>query len=173
VKPSARPSPSTAAASIAPPLRRPYALRPMCVEDVTTVMTIERAGHRFPWTEGNLRDCLRAGNACWVWDEAGILKAFGVMSVGAGEAHILNLCTHPLHQRRGIGRKLLSQLLSLAVRHRAEVVFLEVRVDNQPALRLYRRMGFNEVGVRKGYYPGINGRQDALVLARSFLTANL
>lgn len=140
----------------------------MRTEDVPAVMEIETAGHRFPWTEGNLRDCLRAGNACWVWDEAGLIKGFAVMSVGADEAHILNLCTHPTHQRRGIGRKLLTQLLSLAARHGAEVIFLEVRIDNQPALGLYHRMGFNEVGVRKGYYPADGGRQDALVLARNF-----
>jgi ribosomal-protein-alanine N-acetyltransferase len=69
-------------------------------------------------------------------------------------------------QRRGLGREVLARLLQLARRHRTETVLLEVRPSNRAAFELYRDMGFNEVGIRRGYYPGHNGREDAVILAR-------
>jgi len=78
------------------------------------VMAIERAAYEFPWTEGIFRDCLRVGYCCWVLEEAGRLRGYGIMSVGAGEAHLLNLCIAPEAQRRGLGRRLLRHLLALA-----------------------------------------------------------
>ena len=149
-------------------LRQPYRMRPMTMDDVPQTLEVERSAHEFPWTEGILRNCLQPGHCSWVWDEGDTIMGFGVLSVGAGESHLLNLCTHPQYRRRGIARKLLIQLLSLAVRHGAEVTFLEVRANNETALQLYYKMGFNEIGLRKGYYPAKKGREDALILARSF-----
>jgi ribosomal-protein-alanine N-acetyltransferase len=95
--------------------------------------------------------------------------AYGVMSVAAGEAHLLNLTVSPEWQGQGLGRRQLRRLLTLAAEHGADAVFLEVRVSNHPAISLYRNMGFNEVGLRTGYYPGKRGREDAMVLALSLL----
>jgi ribosomal-protein-alanine N-acetyltransferase len=89
------------------------------------------------------------------------------MSVAVGEAHVLNLCVHPAWQCNGIGRRLMSRMLALARQHRADTAFLEVRESNEQALGLYRSLGFNEVSRRRGYYPARNGREDAIVLARS------
>jgi len=141
-------------------------VRPMTEADLAGVMEIERAAYEFPWTEGIFRDCLRVGYCCWVMEEGGELRGYGVMSVGAGEAHILNLCIAPEAQRRGLGRRLLRHLIGLARYHGARTVMLEVRMSNSRALRLYRGMGFREIGLRRDYYPAAQGREDALVLAR-------
>jgi ribosomal-protein-alanine N-acetyltransferase len=149
-------------------LRDPGArLRPMTDADVDAVMAIERAAYEFPWTVGILRDCLRVGYSCWVMENGQDIQAYAVMSVGGGEAHILNLCVHPQQQRRGLGRKLLGHLIALARRHAADTLLLEVRPTNRAALALYKQAGFNEVGVRKAYYPARDGREDALILALS------
>jgi len=148
------------------PAPRPLRMRPMTEADLPRVMEIERAAYEFPWTEGIFRDCLRVGYCCWVLEEAGRLRGYGIMSVGAGEAHLLNLCIAPEAQRRGLGRRLLRHLLALARYHGAATVLLEVRKSNRRALRLYRGMGFREIGLRRGYYPAAQGREDALVLAR-------
>ncbi len=139
-------------------------LRPMTDDDLGAIMVVERQVYDYPWTEGIFRDCLRAGYCCWVGLEGDHLLAYGILSVAAGESHLLNLCVHPGHRGRGLGRAMLAQLLRLAARHGAELVFLEVRRSNVVAGGLYDQLGFSEAGVRHGYYPASNGREDALIM---------
>ena len=146
-------------------------LRPMTTDDVKAVMGIEEASYDFPWTKGIMRDCLRVGYCCWVVCLGERVAGYGIMSVAAGECHILNLCIHPEMRSKGLGRHLLVHLLRLAQRHRADAAFLEVRVSNASAIELYRSLGFNEVGLRRGYYPAEGGREDAVVFALSPLSA--
>ncbi|MCB1744924.1 MAG: ribosomal protein S18-alanine N-acetyltransferase [Gammaproteobacteria bacterium] len=143
------------------------ALRPMLETDVLNVLKVERAAYQFPWSEGIFRDCLRVGYCCWVLEFDSRIRGFGIMQVVAGEAHILNLCIDPSLHNRGLGRRLLEQLLQLAARHRANTTFLEVRPSNPAARRLYANAGFNEVGTRRGYYPAAHGREDAIIMARA------
>jgi len=134
-------------------------------EDLDSVMAVEQAAYEHPWTHGIFQDCLTAGYCCWLSLEGEAIAGYGVMSVAVQEAHILNLCVHPQRQRQGLGRWMLGRLLTLAKEHQAETAFLEVRVSNRGALNLYRSLGFNEIGVRKNYYPAGRGREDALMLA--------
>lgn len=143
----------------------PLEIRPMRDADLVTVLEIEREAYAFPWSEGIFRDCLRAGYCCWVVEQQGMLCGYGIMQVGGGESHVLNLCVRASGRGQGMGRALLGRLLEVAREHHADTALLEVRPTNRVALRLYEAMGFNEVGVRRGYYPGRDGREDALILA--------
>ena len=134
--------------------------------DVHAVMDIEKRAYRFHWSEGIFRDCLRVGYCCWVMELGGVTAGYGVMSLVVGEAHLLNICVAPEWQQQGYGRLLLQHFLELARERGASRMFLEVRLSNQVALGLYRDVGFNEVGMRKNYYPGEHGREDALILAK-------
>jgi [ribosomal protein S18]-alanine N-acetyltransferase len=96
--------------------------------------------------------------------EEGII-GHAIMSYAVGECHILNLCVHPQHQGMGLGRKLILHLLDVARRNGARIAFLEVRLSNENAYKLYQSLGFAEVGIRKDYYPADNGREDAMILA--------
>ncbi|MCL5668770.1 MAG: ribosomal protein S18-alanine N-acetyltransferase [Gammaproteobacteria bacterium] len=144
-------------------------LRPMTEEDIDAVLAIERRAYPYPWSGGIFRDCLRVGYCCWVCEQDGQLAGYAVMSVAAGESHILNLCVAPPLQGQGLGRFILRHMLDLARRHGADTMLLEVRPSNYAALKLYADMGFNEVGIRKAYYPAAKGKEDAIVLARSLL----
>ncbi len=149
-------------------LRQPGGrFRRMGLGDVHEVMDIERRAYPFPWTEGILRDCLRVGYDCWVFEREHIIEAYAVMSIAVGEAHLLNLCVRPESQGKGLGRRLLLFLMDAARRQGADSLFLEVRPSNEAALALYRGLGFNEIGERRNYYPAERGRENALVLARS------
>ena len=139
--------------------------RPMHEGDVRVVMDIERRAYQFHWTEGIFRDCLRVGYCCWVMELHGAVTGYGIMSLVVGEAHLLNICVAPEWQQRGYGRLLLEHFMELARERGASQMFLEVRLSNAAALALYRKRGFNEVGMRKNYYPGEKGREDALILA--------
>ena len=140
--------------------------RPMTEGDLDAVMVVEREAYEYPWSLGILHDCLAVGYCCWVWHLQSNIVGYGVMSVAAGECHLLNICIHPDWRRQGLGRRMLVHLLNIGRRHEADSAFLEVRVSNSAALHLYRAEGFNEIGVRRGYYPHRKGREDALVLAK-------
>ena len=141
-------------------------LRDMQLADLPAIMAIERAAYEFPWTEGLMRDCFRYGYIRKVYESRAGIIGYAVISIGAGECHFLNICIAPAHQQRGHGARLVALLLQIARQAGARSALLEVRVSNAAAFRLYHRLGFNEIGVRKGYYPARAGREDALVLAR-------
>jgi ribosomal-protein-alanine N-acetyltransferase len=142
-------------------------IRPLTLADLDAVMEIEIRAYDFPWTEGIFRDCLRVGYCCWCYENDEVVQGYGVMSAAAGDSHILNLTVRPESQRQGIGGKLMKHFLQLARRHGADTLMLEVRPSNTTAIRLYEQLGFNEIGVRRNYYPAAEGREDALLLALS------
>ncbi len=148
------------------PQQSSLGLRPMVDTDLWAVVEIERDAYSFPWSEGIFRDCLRVGYCCWVLEYLDVVEGYGIMSVGVGESHILNLCIHPRVHGKGLGRDLLEHLMNVAKEHHAQTIMLEVRPSNPSAIRLYQSMGFNEVGVRRSYYPSHTGREDALILAK-------
>ena len=139
----------------------------MTLQDISTVMEIETIAYVHSWSEGNFRDSISAGYEMVICDLEQQIIGYGVMSVAAGEAHLLNLCIHPQKQGRGYGRQLLSHLMRIADHKKAGTVFLEVRASNARACTLYHMAGFNEIGFRTGYYPSDSGREDAIVFAKS------
>lgn len=140
------------------------AIRPMHEQEVPAVVALEREAYLFPWTEGIFRDCLRVGYLCRVIDLEGTVVGFGIMSCGAGEAHVLNICVRPDLRCRGIGRRMLDYLLDRGYDAGMLEAFLEVRPSNVAAIRLYQSAGFEQVGIRRGYYQAVGGREDAVVL---------
>lgn len=140
------------------------AFRRMTEDDVPAVVAAERAGYAFPWSEGIFRDCLRAGYRCRVAELNQLFAGYGVLSLGAGEAHVLNLCVRPEYRCRGLGRRMLQHLIDISRDSGARDLFLEVRPSNLSAVRLYQAMGLSQVGIRRGYYQAENGREDAVVM---------
>jgi ribosomal-protein-alanine N-acetyltransferase len=134
--------------------------------DVPEILRIERLSYAFPWTEGIFRDCLRVNYTCRVAEIGVAIAGYGIMSVAAGEAHLLNLCVGEDYRCCGIGRRLLAHLLQVAGNVGAREAFLEARPSNTSAIRLYQSLGFVQIGVRRGYYQAVDGREDAIVLKR-------
>jgi [ribosomal protein S18]-alanine N-acetyltransferase len=138
---------------------------------VAAVLEIERSVYPFPWTAGIFSDCLRVGYHCTILELDFALVGYGIIASGAGEAHLLNVCVREEFRNRGFGRALLANLVELAARAGATVVFLEVRPANTAAIRLYETMGFRQSGLRQGYYQSASGREDALVMRRRLESA--
>jgi ribosomal-protein-alanine N-acetyltransferase len=137
----------------------------MMLSDVAEVAAIERAAYAYPWTEGIFRDCLRVGYCCQVLCQEQRPVGYCILSFGAQEAHLLNLCVHPSAQGAGLGKYLLWRALDCARDAGILTMFLEVRPSNATAIALYRSVGFKEIGRRRGYYRAARGREDALVLS--------
>jgi len=140
-------------------------LRPMIEADLDEVLAIEENSYDFPWTYGIFRDCLHVDYPCWVYEINDEIIAYGVMSVGGGEAHILTLVVRHDYRGQGVGRMLLAHLLTVAGQAKVDTVLLEVRPSNHVAISLYQDMGFNEIGLRPNYYPASHGRENAIIMA--------
>ena len=141
----------------------PVTHRRMTETDLPAVIDIESAAYMFPWSLGIFRDCLRVGYTCRVLTAGDEIGGYGIMSMGAGEAHILNICIRADLRGLGIGRRLLAWLLVEARDAGHGWAFLEVRPSNRPAIQLYESLGFAPVGLRRGYYQAVGGREDAIV----------
>ena len=137
----------------------------MRLRDLAAVVRNERSAYEYPWPDRVFVDCLAAGHECWIARCHGQVIGHAVLSVAAREAHLLNICIGADVQRRGHGRALAKHMIARAMGRGALVIFLEVRPSNAPARRLYTSLGFDEVGLRKRYYPAESGREDAKVLA--------
>ncbi|MCK5897603.1 MAG: ribosomal protein S18-alanine N-acetyltransferase [Methylococcales bacterium] len=140
-------------------------LRKMHKDDLSQVLKIEAQNYQYPWSENIFQDCFTAiSYSCWVCEDQEKIIGYAILSVAAGEAHIINISIDPAMQGQGIGTKIMKHLIKIA-KKKAETLFLEVRPSNQTAIKLYDGLGFNEVGRRKNYYPAKTGREDAVILA--------
>lgn len=146
------------------------AVRDMTHDDLGMVSDIERRSYEFPWSHGVFRDCLLAGYQNIVLVRGDAVAGYGVLSVAAGEAHILNLCVDPAFRSRGYGEKVLDEMLFRARSTSVRQVFLEVRPSNERALALYKKKGFHQVANRPAYYQAHDGREDAAVLVKKLVT---
>lgn len=141
-------------------------LADMRIEHLDAVMAIENAAYAVPWTRGNFIDSLSAGHlAQMLVDDQGRLVGYFVAMAGVDELHLLNLTVSPDHQRQGHACTLLDALERHGRDHRLPALWLEVRASNARARHVYRRRGFDEVSLRRGYYPAGHGaREDAVVM---------
>ena len=147
----------------------PGEVRSMIHSDLATVSDIERRSYQFPWSHGVFRDCLLAGYTCIVLERDELVVGYGILSVAAGEAHVLNLCVDPDFRKLGYGERLLDEMLERARHAEVREVFLEVRPSNESALGLYEKKGFRQIAQRPAYYQSHDGREDAAVLSLRFI----
>jgi len=137
----------------------------MADADLDQVLENETRSYAFPWTRGVFGDCLKSGHECWVAVRDHDLIGHGVLSIGAEEGHLLNVCVRRDQQGQGLGRQVVVHMLDRAKQRGARIVYLEVRPSNRVAAALYASLGFHEIGIRKDYYPAEFGNEDARVLA--------
>lgn len=147
--------------------------------DLDAVFSIEQEANAYPWSRQQIKDCLeyrrkldtRAGKgvilACLSDGDRETIAGFAIYSWALDEVSLLDLCVCVKLQGQGYGKSLLKHLLELAIASNKVKCFLEVRVSNSKAIGLYESAGFRENGVRKNYYPGVNGREDAVLYSWS------
>lgn len=154
---------------ITPMAEPPTTVREMNYDDLSMVSDIERRSYEFPWSHGVFRDCLLAGYQNLVLIREDRVAGYAILSVAAGEAHILNLCVDPEIRSLGYGERLLDELLYRARAGSVREIFLEVRPSNESAIALYRKKGFHQIAARPAYYQANEGREDAAVFAKKLV----
>ena len=141
-------------------------LRDMTEADLGVVLKIEHEVHAYPWTIGNFNDALRSKYLCMVYESDGSILGYAVLMLAIDEAELLDIAVDSKHQRQGLGRQLLEEMMALARRRDMVRMVLEVRASNGAAIGLYRKAGFTDIGLRRSYYPAQNGREDAILMGR-------
>lgn len=145
-------------------LQTQYRLRPMQMEDLDAIMHIEPTIYSHPWSRGNFADSLNSGYSGWVLMLGDEMIGYSLMMLVLDEAHLLNISVAKAYQKQGYGRILLEHMIARARHYKALNMFLEVRASNISAIHLYENMGFNEMSIRRNYYPALNGREDAVLM---------
>lgn len=141
-----------------------FVIRRMTVEDVSAAHEIDVLSFTLPWPERSFRYEVTDNPAarCWVADLDGQVAGMLVLWLIVDEAHIASLATHPSFRQRGIAKQLLVTALEHAYVEGARSAFLEVRAGNETARRMYKKFGFEEVGLRERYYKDNN--EDAILM---------
>jgi ribosomal-protein-alanine N-acetyltransferase len=142
--------------------------RQMELVDIPAVVDVEYQSFPIPWTAAAFRNELTNNMLAkyMVLTINGVVAGYAGMWLIVDEAHVTNVAIHPDFRGQGLGEQLMHELGRVAAYMGMRAMTLEVRVSNVRAIRLYTKMGFEEAGVRKGYYSD-NG-EDALVMWRTF-----
>jgi ribosomal-protein-alanine N-acetyltransferase len=150
-----------------PPLK--IELGPMTIADLPEVQAIERASFTTPWPPHAYKSELETNRLASyrVARGDGHVLGYGGVWLMVDEAHITTFAVHPAWRRRGIGDRLLLELLDVAIERGARECTLEVRLSNLAARRLYEKFGFRPVGLRPRYYTDDN--EDALIMTTPVL----
>lgn len=133
--------------------------------DLTTAFQIERLSHAFPWTEKTFLSNQGERYFNIKLSNDAQMVAFAITQIVLDEATLFNIAVHPEHQRKGYGRALMEHLIAELEQRGILTLWLEVRESNQQAIALYQFLGFNEVSIRRNYYPTAEGREDAIIMA--------
>lgn len=138
----------------------------MRAQDVEAVVAVENDAYPFPWTRGNFLDSLASRYDAWTLREADArLAGYFLLMHAVDETHLLNITVRPDLHGRGYGRMLLDKVIQLALDANMRSVLLEVRPSNEHALAVYHHCGFQQIGIRKQYYPAAGtSREDAIVM---------
>ncbi|WAJ69338.1 ribosomal protein S18-alanine N-acetyltransferase [Catenovulum adriaticum] len=139
-------------------------------------LIIEKQAQPNPWNEKIIRSCFgrRYMNFALTLANSDQLLGYVFSDHVAGEVSIMNICISPQYQRKGFAKQLLNHLVSHSQAINAETLWLEVRESNIAARALYNELDFNEIAVRKNYYPvisanqkkPINNKENAIVMSR-------
>lgn len=142
---------------------------------VPQIAALEAETFSAPWDEASIRGELENPLALWLVaegasqdgaEDAGVLGYVGSQSCFE-DADILNVCVAPAARRRGIAEALMRELEARLIPKGVEQITLEVRASNEAAIRLYEKLGYAQVGVRKGYYE--KPREDALIMQKKLV----
>ncbi len=143
-------------------------LRQVQETDNLQLVIIEEAAQVSPWSLEVFERCFTAGSLGWVIEYDQQVVGFVIILIQVGEGHILNLCVHPHYQHQGFGEKLLKKVFQVAEQQKATIIYLEVRITNHRAIRLYKKLGFQLISSRKNYYTTSDGhKEDALIFAQA------
>lgn len=140
-------------------------IREISSTDLPVLYQIEQE-QLFPWSKQLLQDCLQPHYQNWVLTKNKEIIGFVITKIILDECELINIIIKSSKRQKGYGKMLLQHVIDHAVTNRIRKIFLEVRSSNQPAIALYKKLGFKSIHVRKNYYPTKEGREDAVIMIK-------
>ena len=151
-------------------------IRKMTPQDIPAVVEIEKQCFSLPWSHKSFEDSLNRNdtlflvceveehesNACNVIENDSFIAGYMGLYLSFDEASVTNVAVSPMFRKRGYGEALVAKAKETAKKAGAECIFLEVRESNIPALSLYKKFGFEELGIRKKFYE--HPVEDAIIM---------
>jgi [ribosomal protein S18]-alanine N-acetyltransferase len=135
-------------------------------DQLNAVLAVELRAYAHPWSRGNFVDALASGHQAQLLMADDVLLGYFIAMKGVDEVHLLNITIAPEHQGQGWAWVCLDALALWARGQAAQWLWLEVRVSNLRAMKVYAAHGYKRVGLRKNYYPAAGGqREDAIVMS--------
>ena len=141
-------------------------IEPILENDFDRLFEIEQQAHLVPWAKGTLLNSQGERYLNLKLSVENRIVAFAICQFVLDEATLFNIAVDPAYQGKGYGKQLLQALIAQLQQKQITTLWLEVRASNTTAQKLYYSLGFNEVTVRKNYYPTQDGgRENAVVMA--------
>ena len=136
------------------------------LSDLDNIFKVELKSYDNPWTIGILRDCIVNHYDFYKAEYNNNLIGYIIAKISMYETHILNLTISEDYRHRGIATELLEMIFSKCYIVNSLNIFLETRVNNTPAIKLYEKHNFRRISIRKNYYQTSDGKQDAIIFKK-------
>jgi ribosomal-protein-alanine N-acetyltransferase len=137
---------------------------PLTLQRLDAVLQVEQQAYAHPWSRGNFLDTLTSGYEGQLLMADETLLGYFIAMNGVDEVHLLNITVAPEYQRQGWAHVMLDALAIWAKGQAADWLWLEVRVGNLRAMKVYESQGYRRVGLRKNYYPAVQGQREHAVV---------
>ena len=139
-------------------------IRPASFDDISSIVEIENKTNQMPWSKAQFLSSMEVGHYSVVMHKDSDILGFAIHSPIIPESHLLNIAIDPAYQGKGLGDKLLQQIILQNRTIGVKTISLEVRVSNLPAINLYEKRGFHKDAIRPDYYSG-SPKEDALLMS--------
>ena len=139
-------------------------IRPASFDDISSIVEIENKTNQMPWSKAQFLSSMEVGHYSVVMHKDCDILGFAIYSPIIPESHLLNIAIDPAYQGKGLGDKLLQQIILQNRTIGVKTISLEARVSNLPAINLYEKRGFHKDAIRPDYYSG-SPKEDALLMS--------
>ena len=142
-------------------------IKEMTLSDLNDVYNLEIKAYEYPWEKNILRGCVINKYDCFIATIDKQIVGYLITKISSPESHILNLTIDKNYRNNGIASQFLEMVILKCRLLKSNIIFLETRLSNLPAISLYIKFGFKKIGVRQNYYKSKNGREDAVIFSMS------
>ena len=144
-------------------------IKEMTLSDLNNVYNLEIKTYEYPWSKNILRGCVINRYDCFIATINKQIVGYLITKISSPESHILNLTIDKYYRNNGIASQFLEMVILKCRLLKSNIIFLETRLSNLPAISLYIKFGFKKIGVRQNYYKYKNGREDAVIFSMSVI----
>ena len=144
-------------------------IKEMTISNLNDVYNLEIETYEYPWSKNIILGCVINKYDCFIATINKQIVGYLITKISSPESHILNLTIDKNYRNNGIASQFLEMVILKCRLLKSNIIFLETRLSNSPAISLYIKFGFKKIGVRENYYKSKNDREDAVIFSMSVI----